>query len=414
MANSLPQVQFRAGQTFNGAPNRPQFVQYMEAALQGGELTHDFFSGNMAALHDVAQQIANNGDGAWRQADQPSSLGYDFLDPNTPVHYVKAGKATLVLQVLADSAILGQETTDFKQAGIATTYLVTDQGVVDVIVNWVEKLGPAVAGVAIQPAVLTLLGAFKTFLQSYLSRAYSAIAEGATDSAEVSEEAAAGAAEDAAVDGEVVADEVALSLTFSPLAVVGIAVAAIATILSIILFFLAKTMYCIVKIYNFTDQTLTLALCYEYDLVAKEVPVSGGMPPVGIPPAPPGIKPLDSVIYRADYLFQNDSSVKGLGVVMHGDGSGDFPGMTSVIDIPAVGNNSLYVDLQDTEDWDQLYATIDSGQYANLTMSATAGNYRLSIATNQLKGQSPSPLTGETGYFYEYLVVVKKQEGQNV
>ncbi|PSB20981.1 hypothetical protein C7B65_06150 [Phormidesmis priestleyi ULC007] len=362
----------------------------------------------MAALHDIAQQIANNGDSAWQQASQPSSLGYDFLDPNAPVHYVKGSKGTLVVQVLADNSILGQDTPDYKQAGIATTYLVTDQGPISVIVNWVEKLGPAIASVAIAPALLAILGAFKTFLQSYLTRAYSAIAEGATDSATVSEEAATEAAEDAAIDGEVVADEVALSLTFSPLAIVGIAVAAIAAIIAIILFFLAKTMICLVKIFNYTDQTLNLALCYEYDLVAKEVPQSGSMPPIGIAPAPPGVKPLDSVIYRADYQFQNDSSVNGLGVVIHGDGSGDFPGMTAVIDIPAVGNNSLYVDLKNTEDWDQLYENIDHGQYDQLTMGVSNSGYQLSIATNQLRGESPSPITGETGYFYEYLIVIEK------
>jgi len=408
MANPLPQVQFRASHTLNGAPDRPTLVQNLHAALKGGSPTYDFFSGDMAALHDIAQQIANNGDSAWQQASQPSSLGYDFLDPNAPVHYVKGSKGTLVVQILADNSILGQDTPDYKQAGIATTYLVTDQGPISVIVNWVEKLGPAIAGVAIAPALLTILGAFKTFLQSYLTRAYSAIAEGATDSATVSEEAATEAAEDAAIDGEVVADEVALSLTFSPLAIVGIAVAAIAAIIAIILFFLAKTMICLVKIYNYTDQTLNLALCYEYDLVAKEVPQSGSMPPIGIAPAPPGVKPLDSVIYRADYQFQNDSSVNGLGVVIHGDGSGDFPGMTAVIDIPAVGNNSLYVDLKNTEDWDQLYENIDHGQYDQLTMSVSNSGYQLSIATNQLRGESSSPITGETGYFYEYLIVIEK------
>jgi hypothetical protein len=409
MANSLPQVQFRASQTLNGAPDRPNLVQELHTALQGGSPTYDFFCGDMAALHDIAQQIAQNGDQAWQQTSQPSSLGYDFLDPNTPVHYVKGSKGTLVVQVLADHDVLGQDTPDYKQAGVATTYLVTDQGPISVIVNWVEKLGPAIAGIAIAPALLTILGAFKTFLQSYLTSAYNAIANGAADSTAVSEEAAAGAAEDAAVDGEVIADEVAISLSFSPLAIAGIAVAAIAAIIAIILFFLAKTMFCLVKIFNYTDQTLNLALCYEYDLVAKEVPQSGSMPPVGIAPAPPGVKPLDSIIYRADYQFQNDSSVNGLGVVIHGDGSGDFPGMTAVIDIPAIGNNSLYVDLQDTEDWDQLYENIDQGQYAQLTMSVTNSTYRLSIATNQLRGESPSPITGETGYFYEYLIVVEKE-----
>jgi hypothetical protein len=97
-----------------------------------------------------------------------------------------------------------------------------------------------------------------------------------------------------------------------------------------------------------------------------------------------------------------------LGVIIHGDGSGDFPGMTMVIDIPSVGDNSLYVDLNDTEDWDQLYQEIDSGNYRQLTMSVSNPKYRLSIATNQLDGESPSPITGETGYYYEYLVLIEE------
>ena len=228
------------------------------------------------------------------------------------------------------------------------------------------------------------------------------------NSAAVSTEAAEGAAEDAAVDGEVVGDEIVLSLSFSSVAVAGIAVAAVVAVIVLILLFLSKTMYCLIKFYNYTNQTLSLAMCYEYDLVAKVVPQTGAVPPIGTAPAPPGVKPLDSVIYRADYQFQNDISVCGLGVVIHGDGSGDFPGMTVVIDIPSVGDNSLYVDLNDTEDWDQLYQEIDSGNYRQLTMSVSNPKYRLSIATNQLDGESPSPITGETGYYYEYLVVVEE------
>jgi hypothetical protein len=39
-------------------------------------------------------------------------------------------------------------------------------------------------------------------------------------------------------------------------------------------------------------------------------------------------------------------------------------------------------------------------------MQATSGNYTLSIALNQLNGQSPSPLDGTTGYNFEHLIVL--------
>jgi hypothetical protein len=411
MANSLPQVQFRATNTLNGSPDQTSFVQELHAALQGGTAVYNFFSGDMSALNDVVQQITTNGDSAWKLASQGSSLGYDFLDPNAPVHYVTGSKGTLLVQVLVDPNVLGEETTEYKQAGIATTYLVTSQGLISIIVNDVEKVGAAIASIAIAPAVLTILGAFKNFLLSYLTRAYNLVTSGATDSAAVSTDAAEGAAEDAAVEGEVVGEEGAefvLSLSFSSVAVAGIAIAAVVAVIVLILLFLSKTMYCLVKFYNYTNQTLSLAMCYEYDLVAKVVPQTGTVPPIGTAPAPPGVKPLDSVIYRADYQFQNDISISGLGVIIHGDGSGDFPGMTVVIDIPSVGDNSLYVDLKDTEDWDQLYQEIDSGNYTQLTMSVSNPKYRISIATNQLKGESPSPITGETGYYYEYLVVIEE------
>jgi hypothetical protein len=408
MANSLPQVQFQATNTLNGSPDQTSFVQELHAALQGGTAVYDFFSGDMSALNDVVQQITTNGDSAWQLASQGSSLGYDFLDPNAPVHYVTGGKGTLLVQVLVDPTVLGEETTEYKQAGIATTFLVTSQGLVSIIVNDIEKVGAAIASIAIAPAVLTILGAFKNFLLSYLTRAYNAITGGATDSAAVSTEAAEGAAEDAAVDGEVVGDEFVLSLSFSSVAVAGIAVAAVVAVIVLILLFLSKTMYCLIKFYNYTNQTLSLAMCYENDLLAKVVPQTGTVPPIGTAPAPPGVRPLDSVIYRADYQFQNDISISGLGVIIHGDGSGDFPGMTMVIDIPSVGDNSLYVDLNDTEDWDQLYQEIDSGSYRQLTMSVSNPKYRLSIATNQLDGESPSPITGETGYYYEYLVLIEE------
>ena len=210
MANSLPQVQFQATNTLNGSPDQTSFVQELHAALQGGTPVYDFFSGDMSALNDVVQQITTNGDSAWQLASQGSSLGYDFLDPNAPVHYVTGGK--VLVQVLVDPTVLGEKTTEYKQAGIPTTFLVTSQGLVSIIVNDMGRA--AIASIAIAPAVLTILGAFKNFLLSYLTRAYNAITGGATDSAAVSTDAAEGAAEDAAVDGEVVGDEFVLSLSF--------------------------------------------------------------------------------------------------------------------------------------------------------------------------------------------------------
>ncbi|MGK7877159.1 MAG: hypothetical protein AB4426_28850 [Xenococcaceae cyanobacterium] len=413
MSNDKPKVQFRASQITHAAPKSLKFLDYLQLALEGGNPTFDFFSGDFGALQELAQIMAKQGDAAWTQVDKASSLKYDFLDPDKPAAYVKGTKGTMVLQFHASEEVLGQHTTNYKQAGIATTYLVTDQGPVDVIISYIEKLGPPIGGAAIAPAILTILGAFKNFFQSFISRAFNAASEGATEAEAIGEEAAEEAAEDAAVEGEVIADELVLSISFGPLAIAGIVVAAIILVVSAILFFLAKTMTCFAKVYNFTDQQVTLNICYQHDLEIKEKPKTGILPPVGIPPAPPGVTALDKVIYRADYILLNSNDLKGLGVVIQAPGNtqnnpADFPGLTAMIDIPAVGDNSLYVNLDGNmncnEVWDNL-----SGTFKKLSKSTCRGDYRIYIATNQLSGKSSSPINGDqTGYFYEYLIVIEK------
>jgi hypothetical protein len=380
----------------------------LHAALLGGGITYEFFAGNMGALQDVAQFIANGGDSVWKKVDEASSLGLDFLVPDQPAYYVQASKGQIVVQVQASHDVLQQDTQDYKEAGIATTYLVTNQGAVDVMINYIEKLGPPIAAATLAPTILTILGAFKTFVQTFLTRAYSAASSGATDAEVIGEEAAAEAAEEAAVDGEIVADEIALSLTFSPLAIAGIIIATIALVITIILFFLSKTMTCIVKFYNLSDQSFTLGICYADNLSLIKAPRTGILQPVGVPPAPPGVKALDEVIYRADYIFQNDTSVEGVEAVFQGYGDNGL-GFTFVIDVPAAGSNSLSVGLNPSSDCETLAETVDAnGRYQQLTMTTDNGHYKLSIATNQLSGESQSPLTGENGYYYEYLVLFEQ------
>lgn len=401
-------MQFRASETVNGAPASPHLKDYLHAALLGGGITYEFFAGDMGALYDVAQLIANGGDSVWKQVDQASSLGHDCLIPDQPAYYAQASKGQIVVQVQASHEVFQQDTQDYKEAGIATTYLITNQGAVDVMVNSIEKLGPPIAAVALAPAILTILGAIKTFVQTYLAQAYSAAASGATDAEVIGEEAAAEAGEEAAVDGEIVADEIALSLTFSPLAIAGIVIATIAIVITIILFFLAKTMTCIVKFYNLSDQSFTLGICYANNLSLIKAPKTGILSPVGVPPAPPGVKALDEVIYRADYIFQNNVSVEGVEAVFQGYGDNGL-GFTFVIDVPAVGGNSLSVDLNPSSDCEALVGMVDTNsRYQQLTMTTDNGHYRLSMATNQLSGESQSPLTGESGYYYEYLVLFEQ------
>ena len=45
--------------------------------------------------------------------------------------------------------MLQSDTTDYKEAGIATMWMVTDQTPMDVFITTVEKLGPGVAATAL-------------------------------------------------------------------------------------------------------------------------------------------------------------------------------------------------------------------------------------------------------------------------
>lgn len=405
-------VQIRVSQTANAAPKSLQFVDYLQIAVQGGDATHDFFAGDFSALQDLSQTIAQNPN-AWVAVTPGTDAGFDFLNKDLPAHYIKGQKGTMVVQFHPSEAVFAEDTPDYKQAGIATSYLVTDKGVVDVIVSYIEKLGPPVAGLALTPAITTVLGAVKTFLQSFITRAFNAASEGATEAATVGEEAAEGAAEEAAVEGEVIADELALSVSFGPLAIVGIVVAAITLLVSAILFFLAKTMTCFVRVYNFTDQQITLNICHRYELEVQQAPTTGVMPPTGVPPAPPGVKALDQVIYRADYVFLNQNDLKGVGAVINAAGNttpsdpAGFPGLTFLFDVPAIGDNSIYVTLDGSLDCQNVWDNM-SGAFKKLSKSACHGEYRAYMATNQLSGKSPSPITQENGYYYEFLVVLEK------
>ena len=341
-----PKVQFRTGQISHASPKTSEFSEYLQEALTGGTPTADFFKGDFGALQEISEMMHKKGKDAWKSYKKGSETPYKFTDPDLPVQVAKGSKGTMVVQFHPSTEVMGKKTTEYKQAGIATAYLVTDKGTFDVIIAYVEKLGPAVAGVALAPAISAILGSLKTYFQSFLSKAFGAAEDGATDAGAVADEAAADAAEEAAVDGEVIADELALSVSFGPLAIAGIVVAAITLVVCAILFFLSKTMTCFIKFYNYTDVEFKLDLCYKYDLKVQQEPKTGKIPGVGVPPAPPGVKALDKVIYRADYILLNSNDLKGLGAVIKADGDptkpDTFPGLTAMFDIPSVGDNSLY------------------------------------------------------------------------
>jgi hypothetical protein len=79
-----------------------------------------------------------------------------------------------------------------------------------------------------------------------------------------------------------------------------------------------------------------------------------------------------------------------------------------VVEIPLVGENSVYVSLNEESAECKTVYDEHQGKLLELAANVTVGDYTLSIATNQLDGKSPSPTTLEVGYNYQHLIVLEK------
>ena len=238
----MPSVQFRAGTTTGGVPGTGRLLSELAAAVNGGQATFDFYSGESATRVELAKLASQRGPSGWQEHPDVAALGLDFLVAGEPAITLQGSRGMLVLQAQLSSPVMQEGSDDYKTAGVATMTVVHDQTCMDVFLIEVQKQGPAISGAAVTPALLTVLGAFKTYVTSFFSKASALAESGATDAEAVASEAASTAAEEAAVDGEVVAEEVAVSIEFGPLAIVGLAVAAVTLIWMIISFGLSKTM----------------------------------------------------------------------------------------------------------------------------------------------------------------------------
>lgn len=220
--------------------------------------------------------------------------------------------------------------------------------------------------------------------------------------------AAKTAAAEAEVDGEIIAEEVALSIEFGPAAIVGLVIAAVIIVFMILSFGLSKTMTAWIRVFNASRYPLQLHIADGYNLSVKQQPKNGLLPIPGTAPTPPGVKPACSVIYRADYILQNDNTWEGLGAVVQAPPSSGGPGMTFAIDIPSVGPNSLAVVPDGTIDPHGFYNEIE-GRATTLStaVSRQDGSFAVMMGTNQIQYESPSPLDGSNGFNYEYVVLVQ-------
>lgn len=403
----LPKVSLRAGNSISGAPSTPSLIRLIQTAAGGGQATLDFFSSEAAARKELAD-LAAQGDAVWTLHDDAAELGLDFLTSGQPAYVANGPTSRLILQTELSPDVLQADAPDYKEAGIATMWMVTSEGPVDVFISTVEKLGPGVTGAALAPAVLTLLGALRTFVTSFFSQVANSAGAAAGEAEAIATEAAETAAAEAEVDGEIIAEEVALSVEFGPLAIVGLVVAAISIVLMILAFGLSKTMTAWIRVFNASPHPLQLSLAYNYNLAVKQQPSNGLLPPPGTAPAPPGVTPTCSVIYRADYLLQNDNSWEGLGAVVQAPPTAGCPGMTFAIDIPSVGANSLAVTPDGAVDPSSYYDNME-GRSTGLSMSASLqdGSFGLMMGTNQNEYESASPLDSSDGFNYEFVVLAQ-------
>jgi hypothetical protein len=193
------------------------------------------------------------------------------------------------------------------------------------------------------------------------------------------------------------------------------------TVLILVMVLLQLTMVDVrdyVQFYNVTSQDIQFGIGYlPWSNVSCNGPAPVGqtatIKAVGSPPTVPGIIPDDTVINYALITMDNSGSGDSIGYVLEATASGDFPGFRVAVYVAGDGSDtSLYLAFTNDDcndfwrQFDPPYQGVPGTGQTTLTMQATSGNYTLSIALNQLNGQSPSPLDGTTGYNFEHLLVL--------
>lgn len=120
----------------------------------------------------------------------------------------------------------------------------------------------------------------------------------------------------------------------------------------------------------------------------------------------PRVTPTSKVIIRADYVLQNSASLTGLGITLQSPPTGGYPGFTFMFDIPSVGHNSMAAVGDGTRDAQDFYSNHE-GPHHVTTLRTGAGPLELRVGTNQTSEQSDSPLTGDKGFNYEYVLLLE-------
>jgi hypothetical protein len=414
---SKPTIQLQpASSVPTAAGNQPNLLQALQSALQGGNPVYNFFSTYHQTLQTFYQTIATGDDTIWLD-------GAD--EKGNPVSYVQIGNNYLTLSAnITDTAPLENGTgTDYQPVGAATVTISIDNfGSHVVAVHDILYAGMALGGVGIlAPFVSGALQVYRFYTSNLAKRAAIYVDNDGLQPPDAASE------DGAAIDGEAAAEAQitdispylpTLEIEVSTGEVVG---AVGGTVLILVMVLLQLTMVDVrdyVQFYNVTSQDIQFGIGY---LPSSNVSCNGPAPvgqtatikAVGSPPTVPGIIPGDTVINYALITMDNSGSGDSIGYVLEATASGDFPGFRVAVYVAGDGSNtSLYLAFtkDDCNDfWQQFdppHQGVPGTGQTTLTMQATSGNYALSIALNQLNGQSPSPLDGTTGYNFEHLLVL--------
>ena len=411
----------------------------IKAALSGGTPTFNFFSNGGAVSSDT-------------QVDTPSVMGgmqqmqqlllaaqfdtnwgdaqYKIDGFNYPAKYLEADgfyiiikPETVIAKPTDKDTRLDEDSNSWTQAGTMSIEFVGTNVSFHKTVMGIEYSSGILAGISAMKFIQSTFGDFIkscwTGFKSFVSKRFSSnkpdsdLEQALNDSDADAADAETDSAVSVDLSEEGLEGGVEITSSFVSTAFAGaagiLALGLIAVV--VVLALLTSTFVSYVRVYNCTDMALEVYVCYSYDMVSGNPTMPVTLPALTVNGSLPGGGTIQggSVSYTA-LQAQNSDDLKGLGFgisVYENDVQNGFAS-SFYVDIPKAGDNSQWVSWGGGDNSCQ--NTYASGQGLNNEFDAywysNNSPTGIAIATNQLSGESSDPITGETGYYYEYLVVI--------
>ena len=392
-------------------------TQELKAALQGGTSIYDFFSGDGQALQNFYTTIATSDDSVWLDGNDQNG---------NPVKYVAIGNNYFsIFTEITDQTPLQNGTGDpttYKAVGSTVVILTTSFGSQQLVVHAIEYAGIGFGGLLtatlIGKVLMYGLRTAKNYVVNLAKSAFQAppdqpAGQEADDNAD---EIDTNAADGAGTEGAEIAEGVTADFTISASAGLAAGIGVVLILYFVLLQLIGRQINNYVKFYNVTAEDIQFGICTVPAGQSGKGPAAIGqtaaITKVSPAKAPPGVMPTDTAIYYSQLAFNNSTPLTYLGYILEASpgSTTNFPGFRIGIYVDG-DNNTLYIEFtnDDCNDfWNNFSPYISdkpTGQ-RTLTMQATSGNYTLSIATNQISDQSPSPMDATQGYNYEHLIVL--------